>query len=75
MREKVSCRGASSREQLLSISFYQHPRKYGVDHRKLKPEEELVTADKVSGKDGSDATTYRNIGNSRCIVSLKNIDS
>lgn len=29
-------------------------RKYGVDHRKFKPKEELVTADKVLGNDISD---------------------
>ena len=35
-------------------------RKYGVDHRKLKPEEELVTADKVSGNDIS-AVSYTHL--------------
>ena len=29
-------------------------RKYGVEHRNFKPEEDLVTADKVSGKGISD---------------------
>lgn len=33
-------------------------RKYGVDHRKLKPEEELVTADKVSGNDISNYISW-----------------
>ena len=33
-------------------------RKYGVDHRKFKPEEELVTADKVSGNDMSDRINW-----------------
>ena len=69
MREIESCIGSTSRRKLLSISLYQHNRKYGDDHRKFKPEEELVTADKVSGKVNSDVTPYRNMRNS-CIVSL-----
>ena len=45
-------------------------RKYGVDHRKLKPEEVLVTADKVSGNDNSDVITHRDMRKLHSIVPL-----
>ena len=62
MRERVSCRGIPSEEHNLG--------KYGEDHRKLKPEEVLVTADKVSGNDNSDVITHRDMRKLHSIVPL-----
>ena len=41
-----------------------------MDHRKFKPEEELVTADKVSGNDNSDVITHRDMRKLHSIVPL-----
>lgn len=68
MRERVSCRG-TYRKGKYGINLLTF-RKYGVDHRNLKPEENLVKAKQVSGKGSSDAFSCRDANKLYSIVPL-----